>query len=97
MIDVKIDCNCNLENKGHYLEYNEIGYLSNLKIDIKSLLTIYNLTQWTHTTSVIIAIIDIKNPFNVMKDILNHFSAKSSRRFFETEIVIVGILILYYV
>ena len=35
MIDVKIDWNCNLENKGHYLEYNEIGYLSNLKIDIK--------------------------------------------------------------
>ena len=34
MIDVKIDCNCNLENKGHYLEYNEVGYLSNLKIDI---------------------------------------------------------------
>ena len=35
MIYVKIDCNCNLKNKGHYLEYNEIGYLSNLKIDIK--------------------------------------------------------------
>ena len=35
MIYVKIHCNCNLENKGHYLEYNEIGYLSNLKIDIK--------------------------------------------------------------
>ena len=34
MIDVKIDCNCNLENKGNYLKYNEIGYLSNLKIDI---------------------------------------------------------------
>ena len=34
MIDVKIDCNCNLENKGHYLEYNDVGYLSNLKIDI---------------------------------------------------------------
>ena len=34
MIDVKIDCNCNLENKGNYLKYNEVGYLSNLKIDI---------------------------------------------------------------
>ena len=39
------------------------------------------ISKRTHIISVIIAIIDIKNPFNVMKDILNHFSAKSSRRF----------------
>ena len=45
MTDVKIDCNCNLENKGHYLKYNEFGNLSNLKIDITNLLTIYNLIQ----------------------------------------------------
>ena len=34
MIDVKIDFNCNLENKGNYLKNNEFGYLSNLMIDI---------------------------------------------------------------
>ena len=57
-----------------------------LRLISQSLLTIYNLIQWTHITSVIIAIIDIKNPFNVMKDILNHFSAKSSKKGFETDL-----------
>ena len=34
MIDVKIDCNCNLENKGNYLKNSEVGYSSNCKINI---------------------------------------------------------------